>query len=359
MPRPARITIHSNALRHNLKQVRKAAPQAKLMPAIKADAYGHRAISTAETLHDLADGFLLACLSEALALRDAGINKPLMVIQGPQSQNDLVVAADKNIRLVIHNETQLILLDDFKSHKKVSITLKIDTGMHRLGLKPELAQKLHQQLKQQATINPNIWLMSHFACADELDKSTTQQQIECFDQNTHSIEAPQTLANSAGILAWPDSHRDWVRPGIMLYGSSPFATIDRETYKLRATMTLSAPLIAIHSLQKGDAIGYGSTWACPENMQVGVVACGYADGYPRHISSGTPVWLNGHHSQILGRVSMDLIVIDLRNITAKMGDNAELWGENNNIDTVAKCAETISYELLCHAGNSCKRTIEH
>ncbi len=370
LSRPAHIRIHSQSLRHNLLQVKKAAPQAKTMPALKANAYGHGLVATAETLADIADGFMLACLAEALALRDAHIAQPLMVIQGAQSDADLQLALEKNIRLVVHDETQLKRLADFKPKSKprskseskhnqrLAITLKLDTGMHRLGLAPEKIQLIYQQLKQHPAIHPDIWLMSHFACADEPDNTMTHEQINNFEHYTAALDAPKTLANSAGILAWPESHRDWVRPGIMLYGSSPINTIDRQEFDLQTTMTLLAPLIAIHTLKKGDAVGYGATWICPEDTRVGVVACGYADGYPRSISPMTSVWLNDRFHQIVGRVSMDVIVINLEDTMAIIGEQVELWGQHVTIDYLSARAQTISYELLCRAGNSCRSVIE-
>ncbi len=372
LSRPAYIRIHSQALRHNLQQVKKAAPQAKIMPALKANAYGHGLVATAETLADIADGFMLACLAEALVLRDAYIAQPLMVIQGAQSDADLQLALEKNIRLVIHDETQFKRLANFKPkpkpkpkskpeskhNQRLAITLKLDTGMHRLGLAPEKIQLIYQKLKQHPAIHPDIWLMSHFACADELDNAMTREQINHFEHYTAAIDVPKTLANSAGILAWPESHRDWVRPGIMLYGSSQINTIDRQAYDLKTTMTLLAPLIAIHTLKKGDAVGYGATWICPEDTRVGVVACGYADGYPRSISPMTLVWLNDCFHQIVGRVSMDVIVINLEDTTATIGEQVELWGEHVTIDSLSARAQTISYELLCRAGNSCRSVIE-
>ncbi len=358
MSRPARITIHSAALRHNLLVAKQAAPTAKIMPAIKADAYGHGIINTATTLQDLADGFIVACMSEALALREAKITSTLLVIQGPQSFEDIKIAEEKDIRLVFHDENQLHLLDAVSSPGKVKVALKLDTGMHRLGIAASRAKNDYEKLQSHPNVHTDVWLMTHLACADDMKNDYTHQQIETFDHHTRTLSATKTIANSAGILGWESSHKDWVRPGIMIYGSSPINNKNREHFNLQASMTLTAPLIALHALKKGDAIGYGSTWACPHDMHVGVVACGYADGYPRHAASGTPVFLKGTRTQTLGRVSMDLIVIDLTHIDAEIGNLVELWGKNINIDDVAQSAETISYELLCHAGSSCKKTIE-
>ncbi len=362
MSRPARIRIHSAALRHNLQVVREAAPQARVMPAIKADAYGHGMLQVAEILHE-ADGFMVACLSEAVQLREAGIRHPLLVIQGPQSEQDLVLAAQKNIRLVLHHEAQLLLLDRLCASTVIQVALKLDTGMHRLGIRAQRAKVVYQALQSHPNIHPDIWLMTHLACADDRENTYTHQQITEFDDVTESLQASRTIANSAGILGWSASHRDWVRPGIMLYGSSPFlASADfpssRDDLGLQATMTLFAPLIAINRLKKGDLIGYGSTWRCPTDMRVGIVACGYADGYPRHAPSGTPLWINGQQTQLLGRVSMDLIVIDLTDIEATLGTRVECWGKQIDSDHVASLSDTISYELFCHAGACCEKNVE-
>ena len=355
MYRSARAIIHSLALRHNLNQARKAAPDANVMAIIKANAYGHGVIQTAEILEDRVDGFGVSCFPEALELHDSISSRPIMVLQGHQSQADLQAASEKHLRLVLHEEKQLSLLDDCPAYCKIDVALKIDTGMHRLGFPPEQATEIYTKLIQHTNIK-TVWLMTHLACADEPQKPYTQMQLDTFDRHTKNITTTTSIANSAGILGSPNSHRDWIRPGIMLYGSSPFVNGDVIADGLQASMTLTAPLISIHSLKKGDAIGYGSTWQCPTDMQVGVVACGYADGYPRHAPSGTPVWLNGRESRILGRVSMDMIVIDLQNQQAQVGDNVELWGKHIRIDRIADAAETIAYELLCNAGNNCPKT---
>ena len=204
--------------------------------------------------------------------------------------------------------------------------------------------------------------MTHFSSADELEKDTTNQQLITFSTACKNIPLPQSIANSAGILGWDKSHADWIRPGIMLYGGFPFSTSYREVNNLKAAMTLNAPIIAIHDLKQGDSIGYAASWQCPTDMTVAVIACGYADGYPRHAKSGTPVWLNGEEAQLLGRVSMDMIVVDINKCKKgfiQVGDLAELWGENLSVDVIAKSAETISYELLCNAGIACKNSAHY
>jgi alanine racemase len=366
MKRSARITIHPEALQHNLQRAKLAAPKSKTLAVIKADAYGHDAIATAGILYEIADGFAVSCIPEAIELREAGICKPITILQGHQSIDDLRTAAHYQLRLTVHDDRQLSLLDQYSHNaslkKGFEVNLKIDTGMNRLGFQPSRIADLYQKLSNHPHVNPDsLTLMTHFSCADELDNKTTRQQLECFEKAAESINSPKPIiksaANSAGILGWKDSHTDWVRPGIMLYGSSPFAASHRDDYELKAAMTLHAPIIAIHDLKQGDNIGYGAGWQCPNDMTVAVIACGYADGYPRHAKSGTPVWVGGQEVMLVGRISMDMIVVDINYVEkgrVQVGELAELWGENLSVDVVAQYAETISYELLCNAGIACE-----
>ncbi|MCF6189643.1 MAG: alanine racemase [Cocleimonas sp.] len=365
MKRSSRITIHPEALQHNLKRAKQAAPNSKTLAVIKADAYGHGAVATAGILYEIADGFAVSCIPEAVELRDAGITKPITILQGHQSADDLRAAAHFDLRLTVHNDRQLSLLDQYSHQHKTGfeVNLKIDTGMHRLGFHPDRAADVFQKLSSHSQVNADqLILMTHLSCADELDNKITKQQLTCFADAEKGIASPtlltKSIANSAGILGWEDSHSDWIRPGIMLYGSSPFATSHRDEHDLKAAMTLNAPIIAIHDLKKGDNIGYGATWQCPTDMKVAIIACGYADGYPRHAASGTPVWINSEEAQLVGRVSMDMIVVDISHFEDKniqVGDLAELWGKNLSVDRIAQSADTIAYELLCNAGIACER----
>lgn len=358
--RPATVTIHGAALRHNLAVVRQYAPNSKIMPAIKADAYGHGVVEVANATKDLVDGFAVATIQEALQIREQNIDLPLLVFQGAQSLNDIAIAIKHKLRLVVHHQHQLELLEQY-SHQQpdqLAVALKLDTGMHRLGILPQEFPNALQGLERNEYVAQDIWLMTHFACADDDQNKLTTEQIQCFEQSTSQLQLIKTLANSAAIVQWPASHRDWVRPGIMFYGGNPLLKKSSKELGLQAAMTLNAPILAIRDLKIGDAVGYGSTWTAKEPTTVGVVACGYADGYPRHAPSGTPVWLNGKFTRLLGRVSMDLVVIDLSHIEAEVGDQVELWGKNNPIDDVAKHAETISYELMCHVGSLSHRIFE-
>jgi len=354
MKRSARTLIDTSALRHNLRRCREAAPNSLAMAVIKADAYGHGMIKTAETLSD-ANGFAVSCIPEALALRQARFIHPILVLQGFHTLQSLKAAAEHRLRMVIHDRYQLELLDDAPNSIKIDVALKLDTGMHRMGFPIEQAHDLFERLSKHPNVKPTPWLMTHLACADELGNAHTQRQLDLFKQYTANLQAPRSIGNSAGILGWPQTHVNWVRPGIMLYGSSPFADGNAPHEGLQAAMTLSAPLVSIHTIPKGESVGYGASWVCPKDTRTGIVACGYADGYPRHAPSGTPVWVNGKKTSILGRISMDLLVIDLSGIDARLGDRVELWGKHIPVEQVATAAGTISYELLCNAGNLCPR----
>ncbi|WP_299876382.1 alanine racemase [uncultured Cocleimonas sp.] len=361
MKRSARITIHPEALQHNLKRARECAPNSKVFSVIKANAYGHNSVATAGTLYPNTDAFAVSCVPEAVVLREGSIDLPIKILQGHQNNDDLNIAADLNLRLMVHEERQLTLLDQYsnkgKKNHRFDITLKVDSGMHRLGFQPDRIHDLYTKLKNHPHVNPdNLMLATHFSSADEPDKETTLDQVKTFNKACEGINAPKSLCNSAGVLVWKDAHADWVRPGIMLYGSSPFSDKDKDSdsFDLQAAMTFEAPVISVHTLKKGDCIGYSATWQCPKDMQVAVIACGYADGYPRHAASGTPVWINGKTTELLGRVAMDMIVVnadDHKENPIKVGDWAELWGKNLSVDSIAEKAETIPYEILCNAGN--------
>lgn len=352
MKRSALAIIDSVALRHNLARCREAAPDSMAMAVIKANAYGHNMLKTAETLSH-ANGFAVSCIQEALELRQARFLHPILVLQGFQTLQSMKAAAEHRLRVAIHDRYQLDLLDSAPASLKLDVALKLDTGMHRLGLPVEQAYTLFERLQKHPNVKPTPWLMTHMACADEPGNPHTQQQIDLFEKYTVGLKAPRSMGNSASILAWPQTHVNWVRPGIMLYGSSPFTNGNARRDGLQAVMTLTAPLLAIHTIPKGESIGYGAGYTCPQDTRTGVVACGYADGYPRHAPSGTPVWLNGKETRILGRVSMDMIVIDLTAIEARPGDKVELWGKHLPVDRIAHAAGTIGYELLCNAGNNC------
>ena len=347
--RSARISVDGDALRHNLGRVRALAPSSKVMAVIKANAYGHDVLTAAGSLDD-ADAFALAMPAEAVALRRAGISKPLVVLQGFANKDELGLCVEYDLQPVIHQQWQAELLYT-ASRYCIDVWLKIDTGMHRLGVPPEAVDETCQTLRSSAVVG-DIRFMSHFANADYPDHPLNNIQLETFIKVLSKYDAERSIANSAAVLSRADSHLEWVRPGIMLYGTSPLHDRTAAQLGLKPAMQFETRLCAVQQIRKGEAIGYGSTWQCPEDMPVGVVAAGYGDGYPRHAPSGTPVWINNQLCPSVGRVSMDSICVDLRGVDAVPGDRVVLWGRELSVDIIASQAETISYELLCHAGNT-------
>jgi alanine racemase len=356
MSRPARALLDTRALRHNLGIVRRHAPAARVMAVVKANAYGHGLNWAAGVLHDV-DAFGVASVEEGMQLRRAGVLKPICLLEGFFGPDDLPLLARHNLSPVIHHDAQLAMLEAGRGLPPLSVWLKIDTGMHRLGFAPEAFPGVYARLKA-CGCTSEIRLLSHFANADVAGDKATGRQIERFEALRQQARTEASLANSAGIVAWPASHHEWVRPGIMLYGASPLAGRSAATLDLKPVMTLASALIAVHRRAKGDAIGYGGDYVCPEDMPVGVVAIGYGDGYPRHAPSGTPVLVNGRREPLVGRVSMDMITLDLRNQpNARVGDPVVLWGEGLPVDEIAARAGTISYELLCHVAERIPRVM--
>ncbi len=346
MTRPTRALIDISALRHNFQQVRESAPGRRILAVIKADAYGHGAARVARAL-DETDGFAVARTEEGEALRAIGVTKPVLLLSGVSGRDELALAAKLGLDLVVHHESQVVKLERASLGKPVAVWLKVDTGMHRLGFAPEQLASIWQRLRICPSVATTIRLMSHLARADERDNASTREQIARFRSLEIAGEAETSLANSAGVLGWPESHGDWVRPGIMLYGISPFVGARGESHGLRPVMTLTSRLIAVNKLKRGDAIGYGGTWICPEDMLVGVVAVGYGDGYPRHAPAGTPVLVNDSRVALVGRVSMDLVTVDLRTQpAARPGDPVILWGRGLPAEEVAEHVGSIAYELV-------------
>ncbi|MCC5811844.1 MAG: alanine racemase [Ectothiorhodospiraceae bacterium] len=348
MSRDTRAVISAGALRHNLQVARHAARGARVMAVIKSNGYGHGLLRVARALSD-ADAFAVTCLEEAVPLREAGYVHPILLLEGVFEPRELEIACRYRLDLVLHSEWQLELLESHRLSRSLSVWLKVDSGMHRLGFPPELVAQVHQRLLNTASVGPHIRYMTHLACADDRNDRRSLQQLERFSAAVDVLRGERSLVNSAGLLGWPDLVADWARPGIMLYGASPFIDGQEPKPDLRPAMTLCSRLIAINQVRKGETVGYGATWTCPEDMPVGVVTIGYGDGYPRHAPSGTPVLVNGLETQLIGRVSMDMITVDLRGIRdqVSIGDPVTLWGDGLPIERVAEKAGTIAYELLC------------
>ncbi|MGD2118259.1 MAG: alanine racemase [Chromatiales bacterium] len=339
--------INLAALRHNLERARQLAPGSKQMAVIKANAYGHGVVQVAKAL-DRADMLAVARIDEAVQLREAGIDKPLAVLEGFFDPDEIRLALQYELQAVIHQSYQIDLLQQFADQHsgKLQLWLKIDTGMHRLGIPPGQVHAAYEKLWQLEVVD-SLSLMTHLANADDVNDEASQLQIKVFKNAIAGLTGEQSIANSAGIVAWPDARSDWVRPGIMLYGSSPLLHSNAVDHQLQPVMTLSSQLIAINQLNKGDCVGYGGSWCCPQDMPVGVVSIGYGDGYPRHAPSGTPVLVNGQRCPLVGRVSMDMVTVDLLGVSAQIGDEVILWGDGLPVDEIATAAGTISYELLC------------
>jgi len=355
MIRSAHAVIDLQALSHNLARAKQAAGNSQALAVVKADAYGHGLIKVAEALSNQADGMAVACLPEAQVLRETGYQGRIVLLHGVKNALEQEAAAEFGLDLVLHEPYQLELLQAMKSRAALDVWLKLDTGMHRLGFHPSQAAALYQKLAALSLVR-SLRLMTHFADADDRESHYTQEQMDSFDQATQGLGGEQSCANSAAILGHPQTHRDWIRPGIMLYGASPFVAGNAEAEGLNPVMHLSAPLIAIQALKKGDTIGYGRSWSCPEDMNIGVVAIGYGDGYPRHATNGTPVMINNVMTQLVGRVSMDLVTIDLRSTgEVEIGMPVQLWGDRVSADKVANCSGTIAYELFCSIGERVRR----
>ncbi|HEY7872333.1 MAG TPA: alanine racemase [Rudaea sp.] len=352
MSRTALATIHLGALRRNLARVRELAVDAKVMAVVKADGYGHGLERVARALDD-ADAFGVASLGDGLRLRAAGITKRVVVLSGPDEAGDLSEFRRLGLDAVIHHESQLTWLEADHDARPLRVWLKIDTGMHRLGFAPVQARAAHARLRALANVDADIALMTHFAASDEFENALTVRQIAAFDAATQGLEGSRSLANSAGVLGWPqaknaDLGQNWVRVGGLLYGLSAVDGKSGADFGFEPAMTLSAKLIAVNRVARGERVGYAATFECPEDMPVGVAAIGYGDGYPRSAPSGTPVLVEGKHVALIGRVSMDLIAIDLRNApSAKVGDRVTLWGRELPIEEIAARAGTISYDLTC------------
>lgn len=346
MGRAATATINFDALRHNYRLAKQASGNRKAVAIIKADAYGHGAVKVAKALSSEADAFGVACIEEAIELRQESINNPILLLEGFFTEDELETISHLNLWTAIHSLEQINILANSQLKKPINVWLKMDTGMHRLGIEPDLYELAYHKLKALRQVN-EVVLMSHFSSADDITCDETQQQIDIFEHATKHINAPASLANSAGTLGHAFSHKDWQRPGIMLYGATPFSNPHPIADQLQSVMTLSSEVIAIHHLQQGEAVGYSKTFVCNQPTKVGTVAMGYADGYPRHAKNGTPVIVNGQRTKVLGRVSMDMLAVDLTHINgAAVGNPVILWGPDLPASEVAPYCDTIPYTLF-------------
>jgi len=345
--RAATATIDLAALRHNFHRARNAAPGCRIAATIKANAYGHGLIRIARALPE-ADAFAVACIEEAIMLREAGIKQPILLLEGVYEAAELDLCSRLSLEIAVHDPGQLTMLEHARLPAPLRVWLKIDSGMHRLGFDPEQAMAAWRRLRACPAVSPKIGLMSHLANADDRNDGYTLKQLEIFQTATAELPGERSLANSAAVLGWPRTHCDCVRPGLMLYGASPFTDTVAAEEDLLPVMTLSTRLIAIKRLRKGEPVGYGGSWICPEDMDIGIAAIGYGDGYPRQLAAGAAALVNGRSAELAGRVSMDMISLDLRqHPAARVGDPVILWGRDWPIERIAHAAGTIPYTLLC------------
>ena len=343
MSRPTYAIVDTAAFVANYRYAKSLAPRARALALVKANAYGHGAVTLARALAAEADAFGVACSEEAMELRESGIDNPIVLLEGVFEPAEIANAAMHQFTLVVHSPLQLDWLLAAHPARPLDVWLKVDSGMHRLGFEPGELAEAYARLDASPNVG-KIVLMSHLASADDTTSTTTTDQLARFHQAIRGIEAPVSLANSAALMAWPQTHGSWVRPGIMLYGSSPLDTPDS---KLQPVMRFESRLIAIHDLAAGESIGYGGRYTCSVPTRVGVVATGYADGYPRHAPDGTPVAVNDQRVQLIGRVSMDMLTVDLTGQPqAQVGDHVQLWGDRVSVADVARQCGTISYELF-------------
>ncbi|MEG3132786.1 alanine racemase [Rouxiella sp. T17] len=342
----ATAVIDRGALRHNLQRIRHVAPQSRVVAVVKANAYGHGLLEAAHSLQD-ADYYGVARLGEALALRAGGIHKPILLLEGFFSAEDLPLLVKHGIETAVHCVEQLEALEAAVLATPLKVWMKLDSGMHRLGVAPHEAEAFYQRLSVCRNVIQPVNMMSHFSRADEPESDYTLTQLRCFAAFTHGKTGVKTIAASGGTLLWPASHLDVVRPGIILYGVSPMGSAEASDYGCRPAMTLSSSLIAVRDHLAGEPVGYGGLWTSPRDTKLGVIAMGYGDGYPRSAPSGTPVLINGREVPIVGRVSMDMISVDLGpNATDNVGDEAILWGAELPVERIAVATGISAYELI-------------
>lgn len=342
---PTYALIDTTAIKHNLVVVGRYATDCKVMAVIKADAYGHGLLTIAKALRGV-DAFAVARTDEGIKLRKAGFTEKITVLEGFIGKQELNKIIQYKLETVIHSETQLEVLENQQGMRKIAVWLKLDVGMNRLGFNVDEYLSIYNRLQHCDFVQKPISLMTHLSNADHVRDAITLNQITLFNTITNKLKGEKSIANSAAILAYPNSLVDWIRPGIMLYGVSPFE--DNRELDLKPVMSLHSRLIAIKHIKAGETVGYSGTWKCKKNTRLGVVAIGYGDGYPRHVKNGTPVLINGERACLVGRVSMDMVTVDLSGLShANVGDSVTLWGQGLLVEEIASYADTIPYTLLC------------
>lgn len=357
MQTPTLTIIDTAALRHNLARVRSFAPASRVMAVIKANAYGH-GLETAAAALEHADGFAVARLEEALALRATGTRKRILMLEGALSGEQLAAAARAGIDLMVHAFEQVTMLEAHAGADPIRAWIKLDTGMNRLGFRVEDFPAALERLAKIRCVAPAPVLVTHLASADEVASPQTGAQLAAFEATTRAVSGERSIANSAAILAWPTAHGDWVRPGLMLYGISPFPEGSGRDLDLRAVMTFQSGVIAVKTVKPGETVGYGGDWRAERPTTMAVVAAGYGDGYPRGARSGTPVVVNERRASLIGRVSMDMMAVDVTDLPpVAVGDPVELWGKSLPVEEVARWAGTIPYVLTCAVSQRVPRVV--
>lgn len=363
MSRPTEILIDLSALKHNCQQAQKLSPDSKTVAVIKADAYGHGVIKIASSLQNHVAMFAVSNADEALELRRSGIQLPILLLEGCFSVEELLIASSQGFEVVMHNHDQVQMLDSLSDGQFINVWLKVDTGMHRLGFDEQDVSRAFLILNMNKRVS-NVVLMTHLSAADDIQSEFTQLQLDVFARS-HKVVTEiagktieTSIANSAGVLGWPNSRSQWDRPGIMLYGLSPFSDKYVGALDIKPVMTLTSKVIALRTIQAGESVGYGNTWVASKTSSIATVAVGYGDGYPRNAKSGTPVLVNGHRGRLCGRVSMDMITVDVTDLDdVTLGSTVELWGKNLSANEVANCAQTIGYELVTRLPKRLRRRI--
>jgi alanine racemase len=348
------ITVDAAALRNNLAVVRRFAPAARVIAAVKANAYGHGLVHAARALSD-ADAFGVARIEEALSLRAAQITHPIVVLEGVFGASQLDAAAGHDLQLVVHSFEQIAMLEQYAGKHRFAVWLKVDTGMNRLGFRAEDFAAAHSRLAGCAAVG-TLRLLTHLACAENAGGLETKLQLDRFRALSGSLRLERSIANSAGIIAWPDAHGEWVRPGLMLYGASPFDERSAHDLGLLPAMTFTTQVIAVRNVGAGEAIGYNGVWRAKRRTRIAVAAVGYGDGYPRCMHAGAPALINGREVSVVGRVSMDMTMLDATELpNVAVGDEVTLWGTGLPAERVAAFADTIAYELFCRIAERVRR----
>ncbi|MBM38416.1 MAG: alanine racemase [Woeseia sp.] len=347
MAHKCEAVIDLNSIKDNYKIACGLAPDSKSIAVIKADAYGHGAVQVTKALEGIAPAFAVAIIEEAIELRNAGIKEMILVMEGVDGAEDLKYAAKNDLSVVVHNESQLLNLENVTLSNPVNVWLKVDTGMHRLGIDPGKVDDALTRLRASKNCQSSIVVCTHLASSENTNSNMTSKQINLFDLSVNDLNVIESIANSGAILASPDSHRDWNRPGYLIYGYTPFEDDREKNYGLKPSMTLQSEIIALRQVLAGESVGYGGKWTATDETIIATVAIGYADGYPRHAKNGTPTLVNGKIAPVVGAVSMDMITIDVTNIEdTEIGDRVILWGPELSVNQVAKSSNTIGYELI-------------